>query len=111
MGSDGGFAPHFFLAGAAAEGGVPRCTSLGPVHYAFVGPGRNSCETAVTQKRASGRSLDHLLEADFGPGIPPVGTRSSPRTCGHRLGQERGRILVPLYTDLCCFWQDIFRGW
>jgi hypothetical protein len=19
--------------------------------------------------------------------------------------------LVPLYTDLCCFWQDIFRGW
>jgi hypothetical protein len=29
MGSDGGFAPHFFLAGAAAEGGLSKCTSLG----------------------------------------------------------------------------------
>jgi hypothetical protein len=29
MGSDGGFAPHFSLVGAAAEGGVSRCTSLG----------------------------------------------------------------------------------
>jgi len=27
------------------------------------------------------------------PEYPPVGTRSSPRTCGHRLAQERGRIL------------------
>jgi hypothetical protein len=27
------------------------------------------------------------------PEYPPVGTRSSPRTCGQRLGQERGRIL------------------
>jgi hypothetical protein len=29
---------------------IPR-----PVHNAFVGPGRNSCETAVIQKRAYGR--------------------------------------------------------
>jgi hypothetical protein len=21
------------------------------------------------------------------------------------------QFLVPLYTDLCCFWQDTFRGW
>jgi hypothetical protein len=49
-----------------------------------------------------------------------AGQRADLFVCG-QLGSQDGEtlstwgriadILVPLYTDLCCFWQYIFRGW
>jgi hypothetical protein len=72
MGSDGGFAPRFLLVGAAAEGGVYRCTSLGRFTMRWL----VQAETAVRlQLSRNGLGLTNPINSRMA-GNPEVGKGS-----------------------------------